>query len=174
MLVDLNQPKLNRVEVSKRIRQQHNTPIIMLSVRDSDADVSQGLNLGADDYRTKPFSPEQLVARMQAVLRRVGEAPPKKLAMGKVILNTERHQLECLDAAPIDLTPLEYALMELLISHQKQVLPTQTLINRVWPDGGDKAMLKQLVYRIRQKIEATDIYIDAVPGVGYALMHLDV
>lgn len=170
ILLDLNLPVVDGLEVCRTIRRTHNTPIIIFSVRDSDADVIEGLRLGADDYLTKPFSPAQLVARMQAVLRRAGQVLPRKLMLGKVSLNAERHQLEQPDLQPMQFTPLEYALMELLFIHPEQVLPTQTLIDRVWTDGGDKAMLKQLVYRLRQKIEAYEVYIEAVPGVGYALM----
>lgn len=170
VLLDLNLPQLDGLEVCRHIRQKHDTPIIMLSVRDSDEDVIEGLRIGADDYLTKPFSPAQLVARMQTVLRRVGQSAPKKMALGRVTLNPERHQLERTDTEPIQLTPLEYNLIELLIINREQVLPTQTIIDRVWSGGGDKSMLKQLVYRLRQKIEGTDLYIDAVPGIGYALM----
>jgi DNA-binding response OmpR family regulator len=170
ILLDLNLPKLDGAAVCCKIRQDHDTPIIMLSVRDSDADVIRGLELGADDYLTKPFSPAQLLARMQAVLRRTGQNSPKKLSLGIVALNPERHQLEPEDKEAIQLTPLEFSLVELLMVNREQVLPTQTIIDRVWPDGGDKAMLKQLIYRLRHKIEGTDIYVDAVLGVGYALM----
>jgi two-component system, OmpR family, response regulator RegX3 len=170
VLLDLNLPKLDGAAVCRRIRQSHATPIIMLSVRDSDADVIRGLEIGADDYLTKPFSPAQLLARMQAVLRRAGQHSPKKLSLGGVSLNSERHQLEIDGQDAIQLTPLENNLIELLMINREQVLPTQTIIDRVWPDGGDKAMLKQLIYRLRHKIENTDIYIDAVLGVGYALM----
>jgi len=170
ILLDLNLPKLDGVAVCRKIRQSYNTPIIMLSVRDSDADVIRGLEIGADDYLTKPFSPAQLLARMRAVLRRTGHNTPQKLSLGIVTLNPERHQLEVDGKDTIQLTPLEFNLVELLMTNREQVLPTQTIIDRVWHDGGDKAMLKQLIYRLRQKIEVTDIYIDAVLGVGYALM----
>ena len=170
ILLDLNLPKLDGVAVCRKIRQSHNTPIIMLSVRDSDADVIRGLEIGADDYLTKPFSPAQLLARMRAFLRRTGHNTPQKLSLGIVTLNPERHQLEVDGKDTIQLTPLEFNLVELLMTNREQVLPTQTIIDRVWHDGGDKAMLKQLIYRLRQKIEVTDIYIDAVLGVGYALM----
>lgn len=170
VLLDLNLPKLDGAEVCRKIRQSHDTPIIMLSVRDSDADVIRGLEIGADDYLTKPFSPAQLLARMQAVLRRTGHNSPKKLSLGMVTLNPERHQLEADGKEAIQLTPLEFNLVELLMVNREQVLPTQTIIDRVWPDGGDKAMLKQLIYRLRHKIEGMDVYVDAVLGVGYALM----
>jgi DNA-binding response OmpR family regulator len=170
VLLDLNLPQLDGLSVCHYIRQQHDTPIIILSVRDSDEEVIEGLRIGADDYMTKPFSPAQLTARMETVLRRVGQSAPRKLSLGTVTLNPERHQLEQIDAESVQFSPLEYSLIELLIINGERVLPTQTIIDRIWPGGGDKAMLKQLVYRLRQKIEACDIYIDSVPGVGYALV----
>lgn len=170
VLLDLNLPRLDGLAVCRHIRTHDNTPIIMLSVRDSDDDVIEGLRVGADDYLPKPFSPAQLVARMQTVLRRVGQSVPGKLSLGTVTLNPDRHQLQPAEGEPVQLSALEYSLLELLLIHREQVLPTQTIIDRVWSGGGDKAMLKQLVYRLRQKIEGADIYIDAVPGIGYALM----
>lgn len=170
VLLDLNLPQLDGLEVCRQIRRNSDTPIIMLSVRDSDEAVIEGLQLGADDYLTKPFSPAQLIARMQTILRRAGQSIPRKLSLGTVTLIPERHQLAQAEMPAIQLTPLEYDLMEVLIINREQVLPTQTLIDRIWHDGGDKAMLKQLIYRLRQKIEDYDVYIDSVPGVGYALM----
>ncbi|MBN2304084.1 MAG: response regulator transcription factor [Anaerolineae bacterium] len=170
VLLDLNLPQLDGLSVCRHIRQKHDTPIIILSVRDSDEEVIEGLRMGADDYMTKPFSPAQLTARMETVLRRVGQSAPRKLSLGTATLDPERHLLEQVDADPIQFSPLEYSLIELLMINGERVLPTQTIIDRIWPGGGDKAMLKQLVYRLRQKIEACDIYIDSVPGVGYALV----
>ena len=169
ILLDLNLPKLDGVAVCKRIRQTSETPIIMLSVRDSDADVIRGLEIGADDYLSKPFSPAQLLARMQAVLRRVGTSSPKTLQLGSFSLNPERHQLEAQAMEAIQLTPLEFSLMELLMLNREQVLASQTIIDRVWTGGGDKAMLKQLIYRLRQKLENTELSIESIAAVGYAL-----
>jgi DNA-binding response OmpR family regulator len=174
IVLDLELPGKDGLAVCREIRAISDTPILMLSVRDSDEDVVMGLELGADDYVTKPFSPAQLVARIQAVLRRAGnDAIPRRLSFAGLTLNPERHAVNISDYEPIQLTQLEFKLMETLVLNSEQVLPTNTLIDRVWgPGGGDKAMLKQLVYRLRRKIEREDTtaFIEAIPGIGYALM----
>lgn len=176
VILDLELPQMNGVEVCRAIRAESNTPIIMLTVRDTDEDIVGGLELGADDYITKPFSPTQLVARVQAVLRRAGAGQlPRSLSFAGMHLNPERHTLETGDQAPIQFTQLEYKLMETLILNSEQVLATDILIDSVWgPNGGDKAMLKQLIYRLRRKIETEkgneDFEIEAIPGIGYALI----
>jgi DNA-binding response OmpR family regulator len=174
IILDLELPKLNGLEVCRAIRSRSDTPIIILTVRDSDQDVVLGLELGADDYITKPFSPAQLVARAQAVLRRTGQAHlPRTLTFAGMTLNPERHTAQFPDQSPIQLTQLEYKLMETLVLNSEQVLSAAMLIDRVWgADGGDKAMLKQLTYRLRRKIEGdhTSVYIESIPGIGYALM----
>lgn len=159
----------------KTIRAKADTPIIMLTVRDSDEDVIRGLDIGADDYITKPFSPAQLVARVQAVLRRAGQTNlPRQLSVGGLTLNAERHCVEQPEAEAIQLTQLEYRLLETLMLNHGRVLPADNLIDYVWgPAGGDRAMLKQLVYRLRRKLETHahhEIQVESVPGIGYALM----
>lgn len=176
VILDWELPAMNGLEVCRMIRSQASTPIIMLTVRDSDDDVVRGLEMGADDYITKPFSPAQLVARAQAVLRRGGNMPlPRVVSFAGLTLLPDRHAVELPDHPPAQLTQLEFKLMETLMLNHGQVLPTNTLIDRVWgPGGGDKAMLKQLVYRLRRKIEAEEgrgpVVIEAIPGIGYVLM----
>ena len=180
VILDLELPELDGLEVCRAIRAQAETPIIMLTVRDSDEDVVRGLQIGADDYITKPFSPTQLVARAQAVVRRSGQVTiPKRLEFAGLALDSERHAVTVERGEVVQLTPLEFKLLETFVLNREQVLPFDTLIDRVWgPDGGDKAMLKQLVYRLRRKIEgdgenegeARSFYVEAIPGVGYALM----
>ncbi|MCI0712174.1 MAG: response regulator transcription factor [Chloroflexi bacterium] len=173
VILDLELPGKDGLQVCRDIRSKSDTPIIMLTVRDSDEDVVNGLGLGADDYITKPFSPAQLVARVQAVLRRTGQAAlPRNLSYAGMRLNPDRHTVEQADYEPVQLTQLEFKLLETLVLNSTQVLPTNTLIDRVWgPGGGDKAMLKQLVYRLRRKIEneSNEVFIEAIPGIGYAL-----
>ncbi len=174
IVLDLELPRKDGLTVCREIRAVSDTPIIMLTVRDSDEDIVKGLGLGADDYMTKPFSPAQLVARMQAVLRRAGhDALPRQLTFAGLTLNPERHTLAQPNQDPVQLTQLEFKLMETLVLNNEQVLTTNTLIDRVWgPSGGDKAMLKQLVYRLRRKLENDNsaAFIEAIPGIGYALM----
>lgn len=177
IVLDLNLPKLDGLEVCRRIREQDKVPIIILSVRGEDDDVVRGLNLGADDYIAKPFSPSQLVARAQAVLRRVGgSAIPTTgpLVAGDLTLDLTRRELMRSGQLLTQLTPLECRLMEGLMLNVGHVLPADTLISQVWgPAGGDRTMLKQLVHRLRSKIEpdpSNPTYLETVPGVGYALV----
>ncbi len=175
VILDLNLPKLDGLAVCRRIRQQSDTPIIILSVRAADEDIVKGLEWGADDYIVKPFSPNQLVARVRAVMRRVGAAPmPGALTVGNLHLDRQRNELQQRDQPPLRLTPLEARLCEALMLNAGQVLPADMLIEAIWGlEGGDRAMLKQLVYRLRTKIEpnpSDPMYIQTVPGVGYALM----
>ena len=175
IILDLNLPKLDGLEVCQRIREQDNVPIIILSVRGEDDDVVRGLELGADDYVPKPFSPRQLVARAQAVLRRAGVTPTAgPLTAGDLTLDLTRRELERAGQMLAQLTPLECRLMEVLMLNVGHVLPADTLITQVWgPAGGDRTMLKQLVHRLRAKIEpdpAQQPYLETVPGVGYALI----
>lgn len=176
VILDVQLPKLDGREVCQRIRAKSNVPIVMLTVLDTDTDVVNGLGLGADDYITKPFSPAQLVARVQAVLRRSGASvPSKRLSFADITLVPDRHSVERESEPSLQLTPLEYKLLEALVINSEKVLPTNVLIDAVYGvGGGDKAMLKQLVYRLRKKLIPDDrptlTEIEAIPGVGYALV----
>jgi DNA-binding response OmpR family regulator len=174
VILDLNLPKLDGLAVCRHIRAQDKTPIIMLSVRGGDDAVVVGLELGADDYIVKPFSPSQLVARVRAVLRRAGMmSTPSALMVGTLNLDRSRNEAQRQGQEPVRLTPLEVRLLEALMLNAGQVLSSDTLINATWGvEGGDRAMLKQLVYRLRAKIEpdsSRPTFIETVPGVGYAL-----
>jgi DNA-binding response OmpR family regulator len=174
VVLDLNLPKLDGLAVCRRIRSQSETPIIMLTVRGEDEEVVRGLETGADDYVIKPFSPNQLVARVRAVLRRAGMTPtPGTLSAADLTLDRSRNEATRPDQSPIRLTPLETRLLESLMLNVGRVLSADTLINVVWgAEGGDRAMLKQLVYRLRSKIESDPsqpTLIETIPGVGYAL-----
>jgi DNA-binding response OmpR family regulator len=178
IILDLNLPKIDGLTVCKRIREQSETPIIILSVLGGDDDVVRGLELGADDYIAKPFSPRQLVARAQAVLRRAGTAPTTgPLAVGDLTLDLTRRELYRSGELLTQLTPLECRLLEVLMLNSGHVLPADTLITQIWgPAGGDRTMLKQLVHRLRSKLEpepSSTPYLETVPGVGYALVKHD-
>jgi DNA-binding response OmpR family regulator len=177
IILDLNLPKLDGIGVCKEIRASAGTPILILSVRNSDEAVVQGLDAGADDYVIKPFSPNQLIARVRALLRRAGTAAmPGQLTSGRLALDRSRSEFVNGDGVTVRLTGLELRLMETLFLHAGQVLTADALIGAVWGiDGGDRAMLKQLVYRLRIKLEAEApgaIQIEAVPGIGYALVEV--
>jgi DNA-binding response OmpR family regulator len=173
IILDLNLPKLDGFKVCQQIRAKSETPIIILTVRGEDDDVVQGLELGADDYIVKPFSPRQLVARAEAVLRRVTTSPvsPAPIQAGDLTLDSSRSEVHCGNEGVVQLTKLECKLMETLMINRGNVLPIDTLIDSVWgPSAGDRVMLKQLVYRLRRKIEpdpSKPKYIQTVAGVGY-------
>jgi DNA-binding response OmpR family regulator len=172
VVLDLNLPKLDGLGVCRHIRSHDKTPIIILSVRGDDETVVAALELGADDYIVKPFSPSQLVARVRAVLRRTGLVPQTgSLTAAALTLDRTRNEVQIADQPAIRLTILETKLLEVLMRHAGQVVTTESLISAVWGSaGGDRTMLKQLVYRLRSKIEpdtSQPIYLETVPGVGY-------
>jgi DNA-binding response OmpR family regulator len=173
IILDLNLPKLDGLKVCQRIRSQSNTPIIILSVRGEEDDVVNGLEIGADDYIVKPFSPRQLVARAEAVLRRSSTIPVSHgpISVSDLTLDPSRGEVERDGQFLAKLTRLECRLLEILMINQGQVLPTDSLIDSVWgPSAGDRIMLKQLVYRLRKKIEqnpSDPIYLKTISGVGY-------
>ena len=173
LLLDLNLPRLDGLGVCRHVRALSDVPIIILSVRGEDEAVVRGLEMGADDYMVKPFSPTQLVARIRAVMRRAGvQATPATLEASGLSLDRSRSEVVRPGQSPVRLTALELKLLEALMRDPVRVLPADALIAAVWgPEGGDRAMLKQLVYRLRAKIEgdATTGLIETVPGIGYAL-----
>jgi DNA-binding response OmpR family regulator len=175
IVLDVNLPLLDGFAVCRRIRQQQdNTPIILLTVRGDEDDIVHGLQLGADDYVQKPFSPRQLVARVQAVLRRAGKtAVPAIRQVGALALDPQRREVRINAGQPVALTALETRLLDYLMLNPGRVLTNEAIINQVWgPDGGDRDMLRQLVRRLRRKIEpdpAQPVYIETVPGLGYGL-----
>ena len=175
IVLDVNLPKMDGFTVCQRIRREADTPIIMLTVRGEDDDIVHGLELGADDYISKPFSPRQLVARAQAVLRRGGQsATPSPRQVGDLLLATSRREVRIGEGEAIPLTALEGRLLDCLMVNAGQVLTIDAIIDHVWgPGGGDRDMLRQLVRRLRAKVEpdpAQPTYIKVVPGLGYGLL----
>jgi DNA-binding response OmpR family regulator len=175
IILDVNLPKVDGFTVCERIRQVADTPIILLTVRREEDDIVHGLELGADDYIVKPFSPRQLAARTQAVLRRAGRKSVGSIrATGDLFLDVQRREVRVAQNEPVTLTPLEARLLENLLLHNGHVLPIEDLITYVWgPKGGDRDMLRQLIHRLRNKIEpdpAHPALIETVPGVGYGLV----
>ncbi len=175
IVLDINLPKMDGFSVCRRIREQAGTPIILLTVRGEEDDIVKGLELGADDYIVKPFSPRQLVARANAVLRRAGQSfPSRLLQVGEIQFDSSKREVVIAEQGPISLTSLESRLLECLMVNAGQVLTTEAIIDQVWgPSGGDRDMLRQLVRRLRGKIEpdpANPVYIRTVPGLGYGLV----
>lgn len=175
IVLDVNLPGRDGFAVCQTIRQQQDhTPIIMLTVRGDEDDVVRGLQLGADDYIHKPFSPRQLVARVEAVLRRAGtDMIPAVRQVSIFRLDTSRREVRIAQGMPVALTPLEMRLLDYLLLNAGHILTNEALIAQVWgAEGGSREMLRQLIRRLRSKIEpnpADPIYIETVPGLGYGL-----
>jgi len=174
-ILDVNMPRLNGFDVLKRIRAGGSTsPVMMLTVRSAEEDQVRGLDLGADDYLAKPFSPRTLLARVRALLRRAGVERPAPLASGDLVLDLEKQSVRVRGKAPARLTNLEARLLQLLLANGGHTLPLDRLTSHVWGNRGlgDRQLLKQLVHRLRRKIEddpASPRYLVTVSGVGYAL-----
>lgn len=175
LILDVNMPKEDGFSVCKRIRELSDTPIILLTVRSDEEDIVKGLNLGADDYITKPFSPRQLMARVKAVLRRAKQKTPVTMReAGNILLDLNRHELTITGRSPIKLSGLEMRLMDCLMINAGQIVTPEIIIEHVWgSQGGDMDMVRQLVHRLRTKVEidpAEPVFINNVPGVGYELV----
>jgi DNA-binding response OmpR family regulator len=173
IVLDWMMPYIDGLEVCTRIRAESNVPIVMLTVRNADDDVITALEAGADEYITKPFSPRQLIARIQAILRRTGSERIETLRAGSLSLNVERHEAYWDNRGTFHLTRLETRLLQALIQNTGNVLTNESLILRVWgPEGATNEMLKQLVYRLRNKLEPdpnSPSLIETVPNAGYSL-----
>jgi len=176
VLLDLMLPGLSGTEVCRQIRSKSNVPIIMLTAKDTEVDKVVGLELGADDYVTKPYSTRELVARIKAVLRRVAEGDDAQstdgaLAAGPVRMDIERH-IVTVNGATQSLPLKEFELLEYLMRNSGRVLTRSQLIDRVWGSDyfGDTKTLDVHIKRLRAKIEAdpaNPVFIQTVRGLGY-------
>jgi DNA-binding response OmpR family regulator len=174
VILDVNLPGLDGFEVCRRIRAEAATPIMMLTVRGTEEDQVRGLDGGADDYLTKPFSPRSLLARVWALLRRAEIERPSPLAAGDLTLDIERQSVSVGGAAPVRLTGLEFRLLQYLLANAGHSIPAERLTTHVWGyrGVGDRQLLKQLIHRLRQKIERNPSepqHVITVAGVGYLL-----
>jgi two-component system response regulator RegX3 len=175
VLLDLMLPEMSGTEVCRQLRQRSAVPIIMVTARDSEIDKVVGLEIGADDYVTKPYSPRELVARIRAVLRRqsadAAEVTTPTLAAGPVRMDVERHVVT-VEGSSVQLPLKEFELLELLLRNAGRVLTRGQLIDRVWGADyvGDTKTLDVHVKRLRSKVEpepSTPRYIVTVRGLGY-------
>ena len=173
VLLDLMLPGLPGTEVCRQLRQVSNVPVIMVSAKDAEVDKVVGLELGADDYVTKPYSPRELVARIRAVLRRGHDQDlaPTTLESGRVRMDVERHVVS-VNGDDIRLPLKEFELLEMFLRNSGRVLTRGQLIDRVWGADyvGDTKTLDVHVKRLRAKIEpdpANPRYLVTVRGLGY-------
>jgi two-component system response regulator RegX3 len=176
VLLDLMLPGVSGNEVCRTIRQSSQVPIIMLTAKDSEIDKVVGLEIGADDYVTKPYSTRELLARMKAVLRRNTEAPEVAdktgiLEVGSVRMDVDRHIVQ-VHGEKISMPLKEFELLELLLENANRVLTRGQIIDRVWGSNyfGDTKTLDVHIKRIRSKIEddpARPVHLLTVRGLGY-------
>ena len=175
ILLDLMLPGVSGTEVCRQIRLKSQVPIIMLTARDTEIDKVVGLELGADDYVTKPYSSPELIARIKAVLRRATNAAPDVemgvIAIGPIRLDIDRH-LMTLNNMPVSLPLKEFELLEFLMRNSGRVLTRSQLIDRVWGSDyfGDTKTLDVHIKRLRAKIEkdpANPVHIQTIRGLGY-------
>ena len=173
VLLDLMLPGLPGTEVCRQLRQVSNVPVIMVSAKDAEVDKVVGLELGADDYVTKPYSPRELVARIRAVLRRGQDtdAAPTTLESGRVRMDVERHVVS-VNGDEVRLPLKEFELLEMFLRNTGRVLTRGQLIDRVWGADyvGDTKTLDVHVKRLRAKVEpdpANPRYLVTVRGLGY-------
>jgi DNA-binding response OmpR family regulator len=171
---DINMPRMSGFELARRLRERSAIPLMMLTVRHEDEDVVKALELGADDYLTKPFSPKILVARVRALLRRVGIEEEGAVTLGPLTLRPEDLTVDGFGEDPVRLTRLEARFLQLLFANGGRTVPTERILAYVWGNraGGNRQLLKQLVHRLRQKIEPdpkNPAVICTVPNSGYLI-----
>lgn len=173
VLLDWMMPRMDGAEMCRRLRARSNVAVIMVSARDSEVDKVVGLEIGADDYVTKPFSQRELVARIRAVLRRGQDPaiPPGVIEVGEVRMDIDRHEVS-VNGAVVRLALKEFELLEVLMRNAGRVVTRDQLIDRVWGAGyvGDTKTLDVHVKRLRAKIEpdpGNPTRLLTVRGLGY-------
>ncbi|MHB1135066.1 MAG: response regulator transcription factor [Chloroflexota bacterium] len=176
VVLDLMLPRIDGLEVCRRLRAEGNLPIIMLTAKGEETDRIVGLTLGADDYMVKPFSPRELVARVQAVLRRAQHSPAAAPGRGAIdfpdlSLDLGRRAVE-VRGRPVELTPKEFDLLVFLASNPNQVFSREQLLEQVWDYKfvGDTSTVTVHIRRLREKVEENPVqprYLKTVWGVGY-------
>jgi DNA-binding response OmpR family regulator len=174
MVLDLMLPKLDGWEVCKRIRAESDLPILMLTARDDDIDKIVGLELGADDYLTKPFNPRELVARVKAILRRTETRRPEPedapLRVGNLLVDPAR-RIAAVDDRPVDLRAKEFDLLLALMDHVGIVLSREKLLDLVWGFDfyGQTRTVDVHIAHLRNKLAGCTAEIETVWGVGYKI-----
>ena len=182
VVLDVTLPKVNGIQLCQRLRSaeiaggshdQGAVPVLMLTARDTVADKILGLDAGADDYVTKPFDLEELMARVRALLRRGSANSALSLSWGQLQLNPSTHEATYADQ-PLSLTPKEYALLELLVASGRRILSRSGIIEKLWPIGDTPAeeTVTSHMRGLRHKLKAlgaADDFIETVHGLGYRL-----
>ncbi len=173
IILDLGLPDIDGIEVTRRLREWSQTPIIILSVREAEQDKIAALDAGADDYLTKPFGTGELLARMRVVMRRQVNSANEPIFTTSGLTLDFSHRLVTVNEKEIQLTPTEYDILRLLVTHAGKVLTHRQLLRQVWGEGyDDMHILRVNISNLRAKLEpdpARPTYIHTEPGVGYRL-----
>ncbi|HEY7779182.1 MAG TPA: response regulator transcription factor [Ktedonobacterales bacterium] len=178
VILDVEMPRVDGFEVCRRMSGESTALVMFLTCRERERDEVRALELGADDYLRKPFSPAQLLARLRALTRRARTTPSVSgattITVGPITLDSMRHEVTR-NGIKVRLTPIESRLLHLLLTHSGQVLTTDLIVERVWGyDGtGDTGLVKTHIRHLRQKVEPepnTPQFIVTIPGVGYTFM----
>ena len=178
ILMDIMMPELDGIRTTAKLREGSNVPIILLTAKSEDADKILGLNIGADDYITKPFNPLEVIARVKSQLRRYtslggAEKGPGLLCVGPIAMDDSAKQVT-VDGSPVSLTPIEYNILKLLLSHPGQVFSSAQIYEQVWNDPayGSENTVAVHIRHLREKIEinpADPRYLKVVWGLGYKI-----
>lgn len=179
LLIDVMMPRMDGIRATRKIRETSSVPIIFLSAKSEDVDKILGLNIGADDYITKPFNPLELTARVKSLLRRytqlgaIAETKPTVFRVGGLVMDDERKEVT-VDGEPVKLTPIEYRILLLLVQNPGRVFSIAQIYERIWNEealGGDNTVAVHIRH-IREKIEINPKdprYLKVVWGVGYKI-----
>ena len=181
IVLDIMMPKLDGIKATLKIREEYNIPIILLSAKSEDTDKIIGLNIGADDYMTKPFNPLELIARVRSQLRRYTQlgnmvTSDSKIVIGGLCLDTEEKSVT-VDGEPVRLTPMEYKILTLLMRNPGRVFSADEIYSKVWNEDACVAdnTIAVHIRRIREKIEIDPKkpkYVKVVWGIGYNMEKL--
>ncbi len=176
MVLDIMLPGMDGIEVCKKLRAQMNPiPILMLTARDEDIDKIIGLEMGADDYMTKPFNPRELVARVKAILRRSGDTQPPQplsgLQVGDLVIDPGSREVRC-NGVVLDLRTQEFEVLMVLAQHRGLVLSREQLLNLAWGFDffGQTRTVDVHIAQIRRKISTSKVRIETITGIGYKLV----
>ena len=173
IVLDLMLPDIDGFDVCRRIRTKSNVPILMLTARKEDVDKIVGLELGADDYLTKPFNPRELVARVKAILRRnqLPTKPSSTLSLGKLTIDTARHEVT-IDGKPVSLRTKEFALLVTMAQNSGIVFSREKLLEMVWGYDyyGETRTVDVHINHLRDKIAGSGVDIETLRGSGYKMI----
>ncbi len=172
VILDVMLPDIDGFEVLKRLRKSSKVPVLMLSARREDVDKIVGLEMGADDYLTKPFNPHELLARVKAVLRRSQQAATSEvIELGRLKIDVERHEATA-GGSPIELRAKEFALLLALVKQPGVVFSREKLLNQVWGYDfyGDTRTVDVHINHLRDKLEGSGVDIETLRGTGYKIV----